>query len=73
MSRISNQPRRLGGSYDLSRMAYTMDPPLYRAVIENFSRCVRLNTTSSNLEVRCYCIPIIPRSRSLNPRSTNKH
>ena len=89
MSRISNQLRRLGGSYDWSRKAYTMDPPLYRAVIENFCRlhedgiiyranrlvnwCVRLNTTLSNLEVRCYYIPIIPRSRSLNPRSTKKH
>ncbi|KAL1671933.1 tRNA synthetases class I-domain-containing protein, partial [Schizophyllum commune] len=67
MSRISNQLRRLGGSYDWSRKAYTMDPPLYRAVIENFCRlhedgiiyranrlvnwCVRLNTTLSNLEV----------------------
>ena len=83
MSRISNQLRRLGGSYDWSRKAYTMDPPLYRTVIENFRRlhengiivnwCVRLTTTMSNLEVRCYCIPIIPRSRSLNPRSTKKH
>ena len=87
MSRISNQLRRLGGSYDWPRKAYTMDPPLYRAVIENFCRlhedgiiyranrlvnwCVRLNTTLSNLEVRCYCIPIIP--RSLNLRSTKKH
>lgn len=87
MSRISNQLRRLGGSYDWSRKAYTMDPPLYRAVIENFCRlhedgiiyranrlvnwCVRLNTTLSNLEVRCYCIPIIP--HSLKHRSTKKH
>ncbi|KAL1686988.1 hypothetical protein GGG16DRAFT_128281 [Schizophyllum commune] len=51
MSRTFNQLCSLGGSYDWSRKAYTMDPPLYRAVIENFSRCVRLNTTSSNLEV----------------------
>ncbi|KAL1742991.1 tRNA synthetases class I-domain-containing protein [Schizophyllum fasciatum] len=73
MGRISNQLRRLGGSYDWSRKAYTMDPPLYRAVIENFCRlheegviyranrlvnwCVRLNTTISNLEVNQKALP----------------
>ncbi|KAL1719893.1 hypothetical protein EV715DRAFT_289754 [Schizophyllum commune] len=67
MSCTFNQLRSLGGSYDWSSKAYTMDPSLYRAVIENFCRlhedgiiyranrlvnwCVRLNTTLSNLEV----------------------
>ena len=65
--RITNQLKRLGGSYDWSRTAFTMDPNLSRAVIETFCRlhedgviyranrlvnwCVRLNTTLSNLEV----------------------
>ncbi|EIN04124.1 hypothetical protein PUNSTDRAFT_122965 [Punctularia strigosozonata HHB-11173 SS5] len=65
--RIANQLRRLGGSYDWTRSAFTMDEPRYRAVTENFCRlfedgiiyranrlvnwCVRLNTTLSNLEV----------------------
>ncbi|KAL1662176.1 hypothetical protein GGF50DRAFT_128956 [Schizophyllum commune] len=67
MSCTFNQLRSLGGSYDWSSKAYTIDPPLYRAVIENFCRlhedgiiyranrlvnwCVRLTTTLSNLEV----------------------
>ncbi|KAG6331734.1 hypothetical protein ID866_7353 [Astraeus odoratus] len=66
-ARITNQLRRLGGSYDWDRVAFTMDPSLSRAVIETFCRlheggilyranrlvnwCVRLNTTLSNLEV----------------------
>ncbi|KAI9452674.1 tRNA synthetases class I-domain-containing protein [Russula earlei] len=65
--RITNQLHRLGGSYDWSRVAFTMNPQLSKAVIENFCRlheegiiyranrlvnwCVRLNTTLSNLEV----------------------
>ncbi|KAI0290120.1 tRNA synthetases class I-domain-containing protein [Russula brevipes] len=65
--RITNQLHRLGGSYDWSRVAFTMDPKLSKAVVENFCRlheegiiyranrlvnwCVHLNTTLSNLEV----------------------
>ncbi|KAI0002185.1 hypothetical protein BJV74DRAFT_876641 [Russula compacta] len=65
--RITNQVHRLGGSYDWSRVAFTMNPQLSKAVVENFCRlheegiiyranrlvnwCVRLNTTLSNLEV----------------------
>ncbi|EIM85152.1 uncharacterized protein STEHIDRAFT_169949 [Stereum hirsutum FP-91666 SS1] len=65
--RITNQLRRLGGSYDWSRVAFTMDPQLSKAVIETFCRlhedgtiyrgnrlvnwCVQMNTTLSNLEV----------------------
>lgn len=66
-ARITNQLRRLGGSCDWDRVAFTMDESRYKAVIENFCRlhedgtlyranrlvnwCVRLNTTLSNLEV----------------------
>ncbi|KAI9568346.1 tRNA synthetases class I-domain-containing protein [Boletus coccyginus] len=66
-SRITNQLRRLGGSFDWDRVAFTMNPSLSKAVIENFCQlheggilyrdnrlvnwCVRLNTTLSNLEV----------------------
>ncbi|KIK77445.1 hypothetical protein PAXRUDRAFT_834980 [Paxillus rubicundulus Ve08.2h10] len=66
-SRITNQLRRLGGSYDWDRVAFTMNPSLSKAVIETFCRlheggilyranrlvnwCVKLNTTLSNLEV----------------------
>ncbi|KAG9315147.1 tRNA synthetases class I-domain-containing protein [Chiua virens] len=66
-ARITNQLRRLGGSFDWDRVAFTMNPSLSKAVIENFCRlheggilyrdnrlvnwCVRLNTTLSNLEV----------------------
>ncbi|PCH34745.1 hypothetical protein WOLCODRAFT_79194 [Wolfiporia cocos MD-104 SS10] len=65
--RIENQLRRLGGSFDWNRVAFTMDESRYKAVIENFCRlhedgilyranrlvnwCVRMNTTLSNLEV----------------------
>lgn len=65
--RITNQLKRLGGSYDWSRVAFTMDENLSKAVVETFCRlhedgilyranrlvnwCVRLNTTLSNLEV----------------------
>ncbi|KAI0051297.1 hypothetical protein FA95DRAFT_1554638 [Auriscalpium vulgare] len=65
--RITNQLHRLGGSYDWSRVAFTMNPQLSKAVVENFCRlhedgtiyranrlvnwCVKLNTTLSNLEV----------------------
>ncbi|KAF8638127.1 hypothetical protein AX17_002426 [Amanita inopinata Kibby_2008] len=65
--RITNQLQRLGGSYDWSRVAFTMDEKLSKAVIETFCRlhedgilyranrlvnwCVKLNTTLSNLEV----------------------
>ncbi|KAH7886737.1 tRNA synthetases class I-domain-containing protein [Phlebopus sp. FC_14] len=66
-SRITNQLRRLGGSYDWDRVAFTMNPSLSKAVVETFCRlheggilyranrlvnwCVKLNTTLSNLEV----------------------
>ncbi|KAH8827166.1 tRNA synthetases class I-domain-containing protein [Flagelloscypha sp. PMI_526] len=66
-ARIKTQLKRLGGSYDWSREAFTMDEPRYKAVMENFCKlhedgilyranrlvnwCVRLNTTLSNLEV----------------------
>lgn len=66
-SRIANQMRRLGASYDFTREAFTMDPPRSRAVTEAFCKlhedgiiyranrlvnwCVKLNTTLSNLEV----------------------
>ncbi|KAG8735288.1 hypothetical protein FRC10_010763 [Ceratobasidium sp. 414] len=65
--RITKQMQRLGGSYDWSRVAFTMDENLSRAVSETFCRlhedgiiyranrlvnwCVKLNTTLSNLEV----------------------
>ncbi|KAF8257302.1 tRNA synthetases class I-domain-containing protein [Lactarius quietus] len=65
--RITKQLYRLGGSYDWSRVAFTMNPQLSAAVVETFCRlheegiiyranrlvnwCVRLNTTLSNLEV----------------------
>ncbi|KAG8720843.1 hypothetical protein FRC08_017884 [Ceratobasidium sp. 394] len=65
--RITKQMERLGGSYDWSRVAFTMDDNLSRAVSETFCRlhedgiiyranrlvnwCVKLNTTLSNLEV----------------------
>ncbi|KAL6303664.1 tRNA synthetases class I-domain-containing protein [Sparassis latifolia] len=65
--RITNQMRRLGGSFDWERVAFTMNENLSKAVVENFCRlhedgilyranrlvnwCVRLNTTLSNLEV----------------------
>jgi len=70
--RITNQLHRLGGSYDWSRVAFTMNPQLSKAVIENFCRlheegiiyranrlvnwCVRLNTTLSNLEVGIFLV-----------------
>lgn len=66
-ARISTQLRRLGGSYDWSRTAFTMDEQRSKAVTENFCTlyeqgvifranrlvnwCVRLNTTISNLEL----------------------
>ncbi|KAF8737653.1 hypothetical protein AX14_012535 [Amanita brunnescens Koide BX004] len=66
--RITNQLQRLGGSYDWSRVSFTMDEKLSKAVIETFCRlhedgiiyranrlvnwCVKLNTTLSNLEER---------------------
>ncbi|KIM30663.1 hypothetical protein M408DRAFT_328197 [Serendipita vermifera MAFF 305830] len=65
--RISKQLRRLGGSYDWDRVAFTMDEARCKAVNENFCTlfeqgsifranrlvhwCVRLNTTLSNLEL----------------------
>ncbi|KAJ7176055.1 tRNA synthetases class I-domain-containing protein [Mycena crocata] len=65
--RITNQLRRLGGSYDWTRTSFTMDERLSKAVIETFCRlredgiiyranrlvnwCVKMNTTLSNLEV----------------------
>ncbi|THG98479.1 hypothetical protein EW026_g3716 [Hermanssonia centrifuga] len=66
-NRITDQLRRLGGSYDWDRVAFTMNEGLSKAVVETFCRlhedgtlyranrmvnwCVRLNTTLSNLEV----------------------
>ncbi|QSL64153.1 hypothetical protein MERGE_000308 [Pneumocystis wakefieldiae] len=66
-SKIKNQLMRLGGSYDWSREAYTIDENLSNAVLEHFVRlhedgiiyrankivnwCTYLNTTLSNLEV----------------------
>ncbi|KAK2459849.1 hypothetical protein APHAL10511_008170 [Amanita phalloides] len=66
-ARITNQLQRLGGSYDWSRVSFTMDEKLSKAVVETFCRlheegiiyranrlvnwCVKLNTTLSNLEV----------------------
>ncbi|KAH8113121.1 tRNA synthetases class I-domain-containing protein [Phellopilus nigrolimitatus] len=65
--RITSQLKRLGGSYDWTRVAFTMDDNLSKAVVETFCKlhedgiiyrgtrlvnwCVRLNTTLSNLEV----------------------
>ena len=65
--RITSQLKRLGGSCDWNRVAFTMDEVRSKAVTENFVRlyedgiiyranrlvnwCVRLNTTLSNLEV----------------------
>ena len=64
---IKNGLRRVGGSFDWSREAFTMDPNLSAAVTETFVRlheeniiyranrlvnwCVALNTSLSNLEV----------------------
>lgn len=64
---ITNALRRMGGSFDWSREAFTMDPNFSAAVTETFVRlheegiiyranrlvnwCVALNTSLSNLEV----------------------
>lgn len=64
---------RLGGSYDWSREAFTMDPNMSEAVLEAFVRlhedgliyrsnrlvnwCVQLNTAVSNLEVETIDLP----------------
>ncbi|EAU38748.1 valyl-tRNA synthetase, mitochondrial precursor [Aspergillus terreus NIH2624] len=64
---IKNALRRVGGSFDWTREAFTMDPNLSAAVTETFVRlheegviyranrlvnwCVALNTSLSNLEV----------------------
>ena len=66
-TKINTVLRRLGGSFDWSREAFTMSPELSEAVMEAFVRlheegliyrsnrlvnwCVNLNTTISNLEV----------------------
>ncbi|KAJ5818227.1 valine--tRNA ligase [Penicillium riverlandense] len=66
-SNIKNALQRVGGSFDWSREAFTMDPNLSAAVTETFVRlheegiiyranrlvnwCVALNTSLSNLEV----------------------
>ncbi|KAI0022290.1 tRNA synthetases class I-domain-containing protein [Xylariomycetidae sp. FL0641] len=66
-SRINNAMRRLGGSHDWSREAFTMDQNLSAAVTETFVKlheegtiyranrlvnwCTKLNTALSNLEV----------------------
>ncbi|OBZ70620.1 Valine--tRNA ligase [Grifola frondosa] len=72
-ARITNQLRRLGGSYDWTRTAFTMDERLSKAVVETFcllhedgiiyranrlvNWCVKMNTTLSNLEVEAVTIP----------------
>ncbi|PWN36663.1 putative VAS1-valyl-tRNA synthetase [Meira miltonrushii] len=66
-SRIGNQMRRLGASYDFTREAFTMDETRSKAVIDAFCQlheegiiyrgtrlvnwCCKLSTTLSNLEV----------------------
>jgi len=66
-SKIKDQIKKMGGSYDWSREAFTLDPKLSNAVTEAFVRlhdegviyrdsklinwCVKLNTAISNLEV----------------------
>lgn len=66
-SKINSVLRRMGGSFDWTREAFTMDPNLSAAVTETFVRlheegyiyrsnrlvnwCVKLNTALSNLEV----------------------
>ncbi|KAL2357681.1 valyl-tRNA synthetase-like protein [Cryomyces antarcticus] len=66
-TKINTVLKRLGGSFDWSREAFTMDPNLSKAVTETFVRlheegliyrsnrlvnwCVKLNTALSNLEV----------------------
>ena len=65
--KINNALRRMGGSFDWTREAFTMDKNLSAAVVETFVRlhdegiiyranrlvnfCVKLNTSLSNLEV----------------------
>ena len=65
--KINNVLKRMGGSFDWTREAFTMDPNLSAAVTETFVRmheegyiyrsnrlvnwCVKLNTALSNLEV----------------------
>lgn len=65
--RINKALTKMGGSFDWSREAFTMDEPRYAAVTENFVRlheegviyranrlvnwCTQLNTALSNLEV----------------------
>ena len=66
-TRIKDQIKKMGGSYDWSREAFTLDPKLSNAVTEAFVRlhdegiiyrdsklinwCTKLNTAISNLEV----------------------
>ncbi|KAL2147537.1 hypothetical protein VTI28DRAFT_8792 [Corynascus sepedonium] len=72
-SKINKVLHRLGGSFDWTREAFTMDPKMSDAVIEAFVRlhdegliyrsnrlvnwCVKLNTTVSNLEVETKELP----------------
>ncbi|KAH6641534.1 tRNA synthetases class I-domain-containing protein [Chaetomium tenue] len=72
-TKINKVLRRLGGSYDWTREAFTMDPQRSEAVIEAFVRlhdegliyranrlvnwCVHLNTTVSNLETDSIDLP----------------
>ncbi|CAA21312.1 cytoplasmic valine-tRNA ligase Vrs1/Vas1 [Schizosaccharomyces pombe] len=72
-NRIKNQMSRLGGSFDWTREAFTMDENLSRAVVETFVRlheeniiyranrlvnwCTALQTTLSNLEVENVDVP----------------
>ncbi|CAH2352806.1 valine--tRNA ligase, mitochondrial [[Candida] railenensis] len=72
-SRIKNQIKKLGASYDWSREAFTLSPELSESVTEAFVKlhedgtiyrasrlinwCVKLNTALSNLEVDNKNIP----------------
>jgi valyl-tRNA synthetase len=72
-TKINKVLHRLGGSFDWSREAFTMDPNISDAVVEAFVRlhddgliyrsnrlvnwCVQLNTTVSNLEVETVDLP----------------
>ncbi|KAK4043090.1 tRNA synthetases class I-domain-containing protein [Parachaetomium inaequale] len=72
-TKINKVLHRLGGSFDWTREAFTMDPNISDAVVEAFVRlhddgliyrsnrlvnwCVQLNTTVSNLEVETLDLP----------------
>ena len=84
-NRITRQLHRLGASADWDRAAFTMNPSLSKAVVETFCRlhedgilyranrlvnwCVKLNTTLSNLEVRCTSVSPLPLTQIFQGRS----